>query len=339
MGKTEFVSLLVAMRNENAFIDKCISSLVSQEYPHENFEVIVLDGCSNDDSVSIVEEYLPQYPFLRLAFNPKKTQSAAWNLGIQQSQGTIIGIVSAHSTLAPDYVSNLVETIHRTGVDMVGGPTVAASTGFVAEVIALALNSPFGVGNARFHYTTKEIEVDTVFMGACYRHVYEKIGGFDEEMVRNQDDEFSYRLRENGGRIICNPNIKSIYYNRADLMSLWKQYFQYGFYKVRVLQKHPLQMSFRQFVPPVFVLSLLMALLLTVFLPWGWIVLALTAGSYLAANLAASILTASKKGWKHLWLLPVTFAILHLSYGSGFLWGLVKFWNRWGDKIGNVSHF
>lgn len=339
MEKSEFVTLLVAMRNEEAYIDKCISSLVTQDYPHENYEVIILDGCSTDNSLRIVEEYLPQYPFLKLVNNPRIIQAAAWNMGIEQSQGSVIGIVSAHSILATDYVSNLVETIRRTGADMVGGPTVASSTGLIAEAIALALNSPFGVGNAKFHYTTKEIEVDTVFMGACYRQVYEKIGGFDEDMVRNQDDEFSYRLRESGGRIICNPNIRSSYFNRSNLPGLWRQYFQYGFYKVRVLQKHPHQMSMRQFVPPAFVLSLIASLILYVILPWGWILLAVIAGSYLAANLTASLITASRKGWKHLWLLPVTFAILHLSYGLGFLSGLVKFWNRWGDKTGKVSHF
>lgn len=179
-------------------------------------------------------------------------------------------------------------------------------------------------------------EVDSVYMGAWPIDVFKRVGLFDEGLVRDQDDEFNYRLRENGGKIILNPEITSVYTTRSTPFSLWRQYFQYGFYKVRVLQKHPRQMSIRQFVPPGFVLSLLAGLILAVILPWGWIPLFVIAGGYLAANLTASLITAVKKGWKHLWLLPVTFVILHLSYGLGFLCGLVKFWNRWGDKVGKV---
>jgi len=156
-------------------------------------------------------------------------------------------------------------------------------------------------------------------------------------LVRDQDDEFNYRLREHGGKIVLNPEIRSIYSTRSTPKSLWKQYFQYGFYKVRVLQKHPRQMSLRQFVPPAFVLGLAASLLLTLFTNRGFWMLLMVAGSYLLANLAASINIAAKKGWRNLLLLPVAFAIIHISYGLGFLSGLVKFWNRWGDKIGKVA--
>lgn len=334
-----FVSLLIPMRNEAQYILACLNSLARQDYPRERFEVIVLDGRSSDQSKALVETFFQEQPIGKLLDNPKRIQAAAWNLGLQAARGEVIGIVSAHCELAPNYISQLVETLHRTRADMVGGPTHADAQGSKAQAIALALNSPFGVGDAAFHYTTREIEVDTVFMGTCWRRTYEEIGGFDEEMVRNQDDEFSYRLREHGGRIICNPAIRSRYFNRASLGSLWKQYFQYGFYKVRVLQKHPRQMSVRQFVPLALVLGLLGAGLFTLLFPWGWIFLALAVGSYLLTNLAASIYTASKKGWKHLPLLPLCFAILHLSYGLGFLAGLFKFWNRWQDKQGKVPKF
>lgn len=331
-----FVTLLVPMRNEEVYISRLLTSIQKQNYPVNNFEVLFFDGLSSDHTYSIVENFLVGFPIGNLYTNPKKTQACAWNLGLRLAKGDIIGIVSAHCELAPDYISNLVETIQRTGAELVGGPTHAEAKGIIAGTIALALNSPFGVGNAKFHYTNKEIEVDTVFMGACLRSVYKRIGGFDEEMVRNQDDEFSYRLRENGGKIICNPAIRSRYFNQSTLMGLWKQYYQYGFYKVRVLQKHPRQMSLRQFIPPAFVSALLVSLLLTLFAPWGWMAFLMVGGSYLVANLAASLITAGKKGWRHFSLLPLTYAILHLSYGLGFLVGLIHFWNRWGDKTGKV---
>jgi succinoglycan biosynthesis protein ExoA len=141
---------------------------------------------------------------------------------------------------------------------------------------------------------------------------------YDEELVRNQDDEYNYRIRKMGGKILLADDVRSKYYSRGSLKKLWKQYFQYGFYKVRVFQKHPRQMSMRQFVPPLFALSLILSFILALFFPLGRIALALVTGSYLAANLAASIYTAAKRGWRHLPLLPLVFAILHLSYGLGF---------------------
>ena len=176
-------------------------------------------------------------------------------------------------------------------------------------------------------------------MGAWPKRVFEQIGGFDEELVRDQDDEFNYRLRENGGRILLNPKIQSTYTNRSNPRALWKQYYQYGFYKVRVLQKHPRQMRPRQFIPLIFVISILLSVLAVLLFHWGMLLFSLVAGSYLVANLVASLMTASKKSRKYLPLLPICFLILHLSYGSGFLTGLFKFWNRWGDKKGKAAEF
>jgi succinoglycan biosynthesis protein ExoA len=332
------VSLLVAMRNEATHIEECILSILNQDYPQEKIEVFIIDGQSDDDSGGIVEKIIAGKKNYHLIENKGRIQSKGWNLGVQLSHGEVISIVSGHSMLSPEYVSTAVETLLRTKTDMVGGTVRATSSKYIGSVIAIAMSTPFGVGNANFRYTENEQESDTVFMGFCRRTIYEKIGGFDEELVRNQDDEFSNRLRKSGGRIICNPKIISYYNNRATLSSVWYQYFQYGYYKVRVLQKHPRQMSLRQFVPPIFVLSLLTSLLIAFFLPTRSLspIIPLL---YLLVNICASFITASKQGWQYFPLLPITFAILHISYGSGFLIGLFKFWNRWGDKIGKVPPF
>jgi glycosyltransferase involved in cell wall biosynthesis len=333
------VSLLIAMRNEEKFIAGCLESLLSQDYPSERIEVLILDGMSTDNSREVVEKLIEGKSQFHLLLNLKVIQSAAWNLGIEKSHGEIVTIVSAHSILANDYISNAIETILRTGADLVGGPMTSIGEDNIAKVISIATSNPFGMGDARFHYTNKEEIVDTVYMGFCYRKLYEKIGGFDEEMVRNQDDELSYRILDHGGVIICNPEIKSQYYNRTSFRSLWKQYFQYGYWKVRVVQKHPKQMRLRQFVPPAFAGILIGSLLLTLSFVWGWILLAMVTGSYLVANLIATCISDAKKGWLYLILLPFTFSILHLSYGLGFLAGLTKFWYRWGDKKGKVPVF
>ncbi|MBM4431943.1 MAG: glycosyltransferase family 2 protein, partial [Chloroflexi bacterium] len=307
-------------------------SIFAQDYPQDRLEVIVLDGQSTDNSWQIVEQRFQGRPNYHLLSNPKITQAAGWNLGIQLAHGDIIGIVSAHAELAYDYVSTAVETLLRTGADMVGGPMRAYSDSRVGQAVALATSTPFGVGGGRFHYANREEEVDTVYMGVCWRELYQRIGGFDEEMVRNQDDELNYRLLKHGGRIVCNPGIRSRYYNRSTLGSLWHQYFQYGFWKVRVLQKHPFQMHLRQFVPPTLVAALLSSASLASFTGSGRLLLVLVAGSYILANLASSVWMAHKQGWRHLLLLPVVFATLHLSYGLGFLAGLVRFTSRWRDR-------
>jgi len=326
------VSLLVAMRNEEKYIERCLASIFAQRYPTDRLEVLVFDGMSTDRSWEIAAALCSQHPNARLLSNPRVIQAAAWNLGIRESRGEIIGIVSAHSDLEPDYLSTAVETLLRTGADMVGGPMRAYGEAQPAQAIALATSTPFGVGGGRSHYTDREEEVDTVYMGLCWRKLYERIGGFDEEMACNQDDELSYRLRKHGGRIVCNPAICSRYYCRSTLGGLWRQYFQYGFWKVLVLQKHPRQMRMRQFVPPTFVTALLSSALLVPLTGLGHLALALVAGSYVLVNLAASVWTSYKQGWRHLLLLPVVFATLHLSYGLGFLTGLVRFARRWRDR-------
>jgi succinoglycan biosynthesis protein ExoA len=330
------VSLLVAMRNEAEHIGRCISSILAQDYPNECLEVLIFDGCSSDNSWQIVENLIKGMQNYCLLTNPDRIQSAAWNLGIQLSQGKIIGIISGHVELASDYISKAIETLQRTQTDMVGGPVQARSHDLLGDSIALAMSTPFGVGGAKFRYIKTEEETDTVFMGLCWRSLYLRIGGFDEELVRNQDDEFSYRLLQNGGRIVCNPSIRSYYYNRSTALALWRQYYQYGYWKVRVLQKHPRQMQPRQFVPPVFVTSLLGAALLSLFWSIGDWLLFTVVVCYLIANLSASLYTAWRRGWRFLFLLPIIYGILHLSYGLGFLVGLFHFANRWGDKRGKV---
>jgi len=187
--------------------------------------------------------------------------------------------------------------------------------------------------------------VDTVPFPAYTRQIIERAGLYDEELVRNQDDEYNYRIRELGGKILLADDVRSTYFSRTSFKRLWMQYYQYGYWKVRVLQKHPRQMSPRQFVPPAFVTSLFGSVLL-LFFPFSSFIIhpsSFIPLLYLLASLLASILTVIKSARAtplvtlySLLILPLIFAILHLSYGLGFLIGLVKFWNRWGDKIGKT---
>lgn len=315
------VALLVAVRNEAEHLGRCIRSLLAQSYPAERLEILILDGKSTDGSRELADRMLLGRSGARVVDNPGVTQARAWNLGLTLAASELVGIVSGHAELAADYVAQAVAALQRTGADMVGGPARAVSEGLVGETIAVAQTSRFGVGGARFRYSTIEEDVDTVFMGVCHRRLYERIGGFDPEMDRNQDDELSFRLRERGGRIVCSPAIRSSYFNRSTLASLWRQYVAYGFWKVRVMQKHRAQMRLSHFVPAAFVGALAGALLL--FPLWGWWPTSLLLIAYGIASMVGTLAAATRGHWKAAPLLPLVFAILHVGYGVGFWRGLV----------------
>ncbi len=332
-----FISLLLPIRNEENYIEACLNSLFGQDYPADRMGILVADGLSTDNTRQIVSNWMKQDPRIRIYDNPKQIVPTGLNLLIPQAKGDILIRVDGHCVLASDYVSKCVRHLLEDGVDGVGGPMHSIGQDIISQVTAVAMSSKFGVGNSSFRTETGLTKLaDTVPFPAYTRSIIEKVGLYDEELVRNQDDEYNYRIRAAGGKILLADDVRSDYFSRGSFAKLWKQYFQYGFWKVRVLQKHPGQMSPRQFVPPVFVLSLLVALVLSLAVPWAWWVLAGIIGAYLMANLTASLLTALRAKLHAPWLLPLAFSILHLAYGLGFLVGLVRFAGRWGDKIGKV---
>lgn len=335
---TPLVSIIMPIHNEADFIERSLGAVLAKDYPHHWMEVLIADGMSTDGTREAIARLKAQSDVEVTALdNPGRIVPTGLNAALAQVRGDIIVRVDGHTIIAPDYITQCVTALQQSGADNVGGRMDAVNNEALGQAVALATSTPFGVGGARFHYSDKEEEVDTVYMGAWPRIVFERIGLFDEELVRNQDDEYNYRLREAGGRILLSPRIRSRYYSRGTLRSLWKQYFQYGFWKVRVLQKHPRQMQSRQFVPPAFAGILLGSALLSLFSRAGRFLAVVVSGSYIIANLAASVWTARKHGWRRLPLLPVVFATLHLGYGTGFLVGLVRFWNRWGDKSTRVG--
>jgi GT2 family glycosyltransferase len=186
------------------------------------------------------------------------------------------------------------------------------------------MSSPFGVGDALFRYSDREQYVDTLAFGAYRREVFERMGLFDEELVGSEDDEFNYRLRSQGGRLFLTPAIRSFYYGRSSFAALCRQYFFYGRGKVRVMRGHPGQIRLRHFVPAIFVLCLLVSGALVLVSPWFALLFALIVVCYVLTSLLAAINIARRKGWRYLPLLPAAFACLHLSYGAGFLWGVVR---------------
>lgn len=327
-----FVSVVMPVRNEAGFIARSLGCVLNQDYPADRFEIIVADGDSTDETREIVASMQARHPHLLLINNPGRIAPTGLNLATARARGEIIVRVDGHCEIAPDYLRRCVEHLQRDEVDGVGGTIETVGDTMMAQVIATAMSSAFGVGGAAFRTMQgRTMLTDTVAFPAYTRRIIERAGGYDEELVRNQDDEYNYRLRKLGAKILLAADVRARYHSRATLAKLLKQYFQYGFWKVRVLQKHPRQMSPRQFAPPIFVASLLLALLLSLLTARGWLLLAAIGGCYLAANLLASAHAARRSAAfrTHLLLLPTVYASLHLSYGLGFLFGLIKFAPRW----------
>lgn len=332
------VTVIMPIRNEAGFIEYSIGSVLEQDYPSDLMEIIIADGMSTDKTRQIIMKKANEngQVAVRMIDNPELIVPTGFNAALQIAKGDVIIRVDGHTTIDPDYIRQCVSELKRTEAANVGGRMDACGKGVIGESIVLATSSRFGVGGARFHYSDKEEYVDTVYMGAWWKETFEKYGFFDEEQVRNQDEEFNYRLLKNGCKILLSPKIKSKYETRATLKSLWSQYFEYGYWKVRVLQKHPRQMRLRQFSPPIFVFSLLFFSILSLPAEWGRILFRLIAGSYILANLVASAFLANKKGWKYFFPLSIVYACLHFSYGIGFLVGMVRFASRWGRVSNSI---
>lgn len=322
----DLVSIVIPVYNEEKFLGEVFLSLENQDYPKELTEIIIVDGNSNDNSFNILKEYQKKYSNLVVLNNPRKIVPISMNLGIKQAKGKYIVRLDSHSKYNNDYVSKCVEYLERTGADNVGGAIRLIGDNPVQKAIMIATTCPFGIGNSSFHYKDFEGYVDTVYLGAYRKEIFDKIGFYDEELVRNQDDELNYRLTKSGGKIYLSPEIISYYYPRPSLKKLWKQYYEYGYWKVRVIQKHKVPASIRHLVPGTFVLSIILGLLLSLYKGLGLIILIPVLVPYLSALLFFTFKTGNANKFSNLGLLAIVFITLHFSYGCGFLRGVVDFY-------------
>lgn len=319
------VSIVIPCRNEKDHIESCLRSILAQDALPGGFEIIVADGMSDDGTREMLDRLADHTPCLRVIDNPGRIVSTGLNVAIREARSPIIVRMDAHTEYAPDYLFQCVSVLRETGADNVGGPWVAHGQGVVGQAIAAAFHSPFAVGGARGHNARHEGLVDTVYLGCWLRKVFDHFGFFDEELVRNQDDEFNLRLTRAGGKIWQSPRIRSWYQPRNSLLSLWRQYQQYGYWKVRVIQKHQLPASVRHLIPGFFVLALILLPVWGLWWPfalWCWLALL---GVYIVTTLGASLLTAARTQWNIVPLLPLVFACYHFSYGYGFLRGIWDF--------------
>jgi succinoglycan biosynthesis protein ExoA len=324
-----FVSVLVPVRNEEGFIGRCLTALAGQDYPRERFEVIVIDGESDDSTDSEVRTTADAMQLMVLFVpNPKLTTASGLNLGLAYARGEVIVRVDGHTRVAPTFLSAAVTALRETDADAVGGPIETRGHGTVGRAIALAMSSPFGVGDNAFRAGDVAEWTDTVPFAAYRRDVFERAGFFDESMNRGEDDEFNYRLRAAGGRILLTPEIRSVYYARDSFEGLAKQYWGYGVAKVAVLKRHPRRLRWRHLIPPALVLALGAGTALTTLdRRFAWLT-ALAGGAYGAATALATLRMAKRAGVKEASLLPVAFGCIHLPAGAGMIAGVWRLFKK-----------
>ena len=339
------ISVIVACRNEKDSIRACISSALSQEGIAGDLEVICVDGNSIDGTVEIIEELCKRYPNVVLRHNAAGYVASGLNLGIKFAKGDVIVRMDAHTEYAPDYVRMCLQTLNLTGADNVGGQARTSSKTYVQRAVAAAYHSRASVGGALFHNTSYTGWVDTVPYGCWHKEAFVRFGLFDEDLIRNQDDEHNQRIIRQGGKVWQSADIRSWYSPRSSLTSLFAQYMQYGYWKVEVIRKHRGAASLRHLIPVMCIVLLTLLALVPLYnvavcavtaipgVPMfpRWVIHAdllcvvVLGVSYICLVSAASFECANRAGWDLLPILPLTFPCYHFGYSYGFIRGILDF--------------
>ena len=312
------ISILIPTLNEEDFIEECVLSLMCDSYPLEQIEVLIIDGGSSDRTLEKITTLQQRFKQIKHIHNSKMIVPAAMNIGIKHASNPIIVWCGSHAKYDKDYLTHSVQALlSNTGCASSGGVITPIAKTETGKAIAIATCNQFGIGNASYRYATEKTIVDTVFGGCFYKSSVNTIGGFNEEWVRNQDYEFNYRLRTHVGNIVLDPSIRCQYYCRESIKKLAQQYYSYGFWRFRTLQKHPQSLTPRQTAPVLLVVGLTLSLILGLS---GYIIGLLLPMIYITTNIVVSTFVAIKqKKWRLLTKLPIIFTTIHLSWGSGFI--------------------
>jgi cellulose synthase/poly-beta-1,6-N-acetylglucosamine synthase-like glycosyltransferase len=317
-----FVTVIMPVYNEEAFIARSLGAVLAQDYPPERFEILVVDGMSQDATRRVVQS-LPNAQRVRIIDNPQRLQAAAMNIALPYAKGEVIVRVDGHTIIAPDYLHACVRALQNTGAWNVGGGMHPVGETPMGKAIAAAGRSAFAVPTA-FHVSQQPAYTDTVYMGAWWRWALERVGGFDPNFAINEDYELNYRIRAAGGKIYFSPEIRSDYHCRQTLAALWRQYYRYGIGRVQTLRKHPRSLRARQLAAPLFVAGVFGGALIAPFnaaLRALWL---LGLALYGVGNLFFSWRTARRHGMDHLLRLPLVFLTIHTAWGLGFWRGVLK---------------
>lgn len=315
------VSIAMPAYNEERYLEACIASVQAQDYPREQIEILVADGRSTDRTREILARLSAADSRIKLVDNPLRLQAAGLGQAVRVAQGDIIIRMDVHCEYAPDYVRKCVEVLERTGADNVGGAQRAKATTPFQRALCAALGSPLGVGGARYRSADAEGFVDTVFLGAFRRQIFETIGLWDPRAITNEDAELNQRILEAGGHVYLSRDIVVHYFPRDSLTTLAKQYFRYGRGRARTLLKLGKFSNIRPALP--FVMVAGETLLLAV--PPLWPVAAGSLAAYALATGVEAIRVGGRLGGAGVGTVWSIFPVLHVSHGLGFAAGLLQY--------------
>jgi len=321
------VSIVIPARNEENTIQRCIDSLAKSDYPKNRLEIIVVDGMSEDGTVEVVKRLSAENSQIRLLPNEKKITPVARNIGVKAARGDYIMFFDAHSTASSDYVRKCVELMQETGADNVGGvlKTLPSEDTSLGIVISKVLSSRFGVGGSKFRTGVEALqEVDTVPFGFYKRDVFERIGLFDDNLVRNQDIEFNLRLKRAGGKILLSPEIELTYLSRSDLKGFLQNNFGNGFWVIYASRFSKTPFSLRHLVPMFFTVLMLTGTILPLLPPVFTYLWLIPLALYLTMDVVFSIRLIRQSNNRSLALALVLFPLLHLAYGMGSISGFFR---------------
>ena len=318
------VSIIIPCRNEAKYIAACLDSILACGQPLDAMEIVVADGCSDDGTPDIVKRYADKYPFIRLLRNEGQTVPFALNLALRHTSASIIVRMDAHATMDAGYIQCGLDVLAtHPEVGNVGGVFVNSFENEQARSIASAMGHRFGVGNASFRLADKDGYVDTVPYGIFRREVFEKVGMYDLQLTRNQDDELNFRIEQGGYKIYLDRKIRVHYTVRGSFKKLWRQYYQYGYFKVLVNRKHQTVTSVRQLIPMIFVAGLLLGAIVSLFSVYLFYAYLSIIFVYLSINTVVSLWLAS--GFASFFYTLRAFLTLHFSYGTGYWQGILDF--------------
>lgn len=333
-------SVIIPMRNEEKYIGKCLQSILANDFPKSQYEVLVVDGASTDRSRAIAEEMAPWFGSLRILDNPKAIVPTAMNTAIRASRGRYIVRMDAHTEYPADYISACVRELNKGVADVVGGRLITrpGADTLIARAIALMTQHPFGVGNSAFRISSSAREVDTVPFGAFRKEVFDKVGLFQESLVRHQDFEMNARIRAAGGRILLDPSIQPTYYNVPTFRKFMRQGYLNGVWMGRSWTRYPVCFCWRHAAPLAFVCSLLVPLLVSLVISRAALASAAILIVYLLAAVISSAHIASRHGMGYFAILPLLFLSYHMIYGLSTIWGFLTFFTIPAEKTESITH-
>jgi succinoglycan biosynthesis protein ExoA len=322
------VTIIVPCYNEQNTIRQLLEAIYRQSYPLDKLAVVIADGLSSDHTRQVIDAFCEAYPDLnvRVVDNTHRSIPAGLNRALEVAQGEIIVRLDAHSIPDPDYVTRGVAALQSGVADNVGGvwEIKPGNRGWIARAIAVAASHPLGVGDARYRYADQAGSVDTVPFGIYWRELVNRIGRYDETLLTNEDYEFNVRIRQAGGTVWLDPQIRCQYFARGNLGELARQYWRYGYWKLRMLQRYPRTLRWRQALPPLFVLGIGLFLLLGLLNPVFWQLLAAGLTGYIVALLLVGVqMVALHKDPALLLGVPLAIATMHLTWGTALLWSLL----------------